>query len=204
MVKGRNTRWLGVAIHHAKLAKAHNYPHIHHDTPGKPTVNTLKRLWWCCVLRDRVLPLGCRRSIQITHLNFDFSSHQPLGPKDLESEMGDSLVYDHVTKQQLAEILHHTLQLCVLLTDVLLMTYPLLDPADTRHWILPEELRKLQGCRLALRRWNREAMCSVMDMGGYSCGLEFDKSVALCRDLMFMYFQYVALRPWPGLFDVRN
>ncbi|KAF5625309.1 cutinase transcription factor 1 beta [Fusarium tjaetaba] len=70
--------WLGIAISYARVSKAHCYSSLR---PNKDTEvakvqklrNTLKRLWWCCIICDRLLPLTSRQSIKITPSNFSFS-----------------------------------------------------------------------------------------------------------------------------------
>ncbi|KAI0136168.1 hypothetical protein BJ170DRAFT_677048 [Xylariales sp. AK1849] len=46
--------WLDTAIHFARSAQADHYSELEESFPEKAT---LKRLWWCCVLRDRIMAL---------------------------------------------------------------------------------------------------------------------------------------------------
>ncbi|KAF5683045.1 cutinase transcription factor 1 beta [Fusarium denticulatum] len=118
--------WLGIAISYARVAKAHCYSSLR---PNKDTEvakvqklrNTLKRLWWCCIICDRLLPLTSRQSIKITPSNFSFSCSK-LGSADLCDELYNSDVYDSTTKTLHAELLSRLVDLCVVLTDVLTVT----------------------------------------------------------------------------------
>ena len=64
-----NTFWLSIAIQSAKADGAHRY--AEDETLTRYETQMKKRLWWCCVLRDRILPLGVLRPLQITHGHFD-------------------------------------------------------------------------------------------------------------------------------------
>lgn len=77
------------------------------------------------MIRDRILPLGLRRGIQITRAHFAFASHPPLSVADVADETHRSLVYTPDAKRELARVLAHVVRLCVILTDVLLLVWPL-------------------------------------------------------------------------------
>ncbi|KAK7428120.1 hypothetical protein QQZ08_005359 [Neonectria magnoliae] len=63
----------------------------------------LKRLWWCCIIRDRSMGLLMRIPIQIRKDQFDFDA-SPFGVDDLRDEFERSKVYNPETKRVLAEI----------------------------------------------------------------------------------------------------
>ena len=75
-------------------------------------------------MRDRILPLGVRRPIQITRDSFDFSQ-EPISEADLESEFKYSQVYDGETKRSLARILKAQIDLAIVLTDIIALVYPI-------------------------------------------------------------------------------
>lgn len=68
-----NTFWLGIAIQFPKDAGAHHYHTVINISDHQK--NALKRLWWCCILRDRIISLGVRRPLQIN--SADFVIYQP-------------------------------------------------------------------------------------------------------------------------------
>jgi hypothetical protein len=86
--KKANSIWLSIAIQSAKSAEA---PYFATKAPVSPVTdpiqfkrqNVLKRLWWCCIIRDRIMCLGLRRSLKITRAHFDFDAVSPLGMADL-------------------------------------------------------------------------------------------------------------------------
>jgi hypothetical protein len=86
--------------------------------------NVLKRVWWCCIIRDRIMPICVRRNIQISSSHFDFSSCSPLGYDDLVDELESSRVYNIATKHKLILALERLTELCVTLTDILSLVYP--------------------------------------------------------------------------------
>ncbi|KAH7131328.1 fungal-specific transcription factor domain-containing protein [Dactylonectria macrodidyma] len=150
--------WLGIAMHYARDAGAHRYQSI--STSGAPVTPqqkklgaVLKRLWWCCIIRDRLMPLTSRRTIKITHSNFNFTGNQLLTAADLAEEFEKSSVYDPTTKRFLAEILEKLVELCVILTEVLTLTFPMHDdPSRAPSHPVTEESR-IGDCRMALKRW---------------------------------------------------
>lgn len=187
-----NSNWLNIAIQHAKVAEAHHYPSI--DTSTVANVkrqNILKRIWWCCVIRDRIMALCVRRTIQMTPAQFDFHAHRPLVPSDLEDEFGRSKVYDPETKRQLAEILKSLLDLCVLLTDVLLLVYPLDERPGWGRQMRDDDMGRLKAGREALASWYMRTSIDYPVFGSgltdRSKGSQHD-SVVLYTNLMYMYY----------------
>src|SRR5690606_11753257 len=52
-----NTAWLSLAIQHAKSAEAHHYAAMPVFSASTHPLqhrkqNILKRIWWCCIIRD--------------------------------------------------------------------------------------------------------------------------------------------------------
>lgn len=154
-------------------------------------------------MRDRVLALHRRRSVQITRAHFDVDddwgapSNGPLGPADLADEVGRSRVYAAEAKRALAGVTGRMVGLCVALTDVLALVYP---PDDTHPWARrparPEDdRRRVREGRAALRRWYDGATLlfstfggDVGGGGGGSRGSRHD-SVILYTNLLYMYYQ---------------
>lgn len=199
--KKPNSSWLSIAIQNAKSAEAHlqsslpSFSPIHQPVEYKKQ-NTLKRLWWCCVLRDRILPLGLRRSIQISRAHFDLDANSGLGYADLADEIDRSKVYNSEAKRSLIDLLVHLVDLCSVLTDLLTLVYPM-DDSPGWHRQSPDEGAKIKGCKLALRRWYKGATMRFPMFGGGSVprltpgsGREFQhESVILYTNLMYMYYQ---------------
>ncbi|GKU14184.1 unnamed protein product, partial [Fusarium langsethiae] len=150
--------WLGIAISYARVAKAHCYSSLRptRDTEVakvQKARNTLKRLWWCCIICDRLLPLTSRQNIKITPANFSFSGCSVLGSADLCDELYNSDVYDSTTKTLHAELLAKLVDLCVVLTDVLSVVSVLYNNPS---WMLSgrmEVAKDASLCQIELRRW---------------------------------------------------
>lgn len=180
-----------MAIQHAKVAETHHYPSIDTSTPAKrKQQNILKRIWWCCVVRDRVMSLCVRRTIQITEAHFDFYGNEPLMPGDLEDEFSRSKVYDAKTKRALAEILANLLDLCVLLTDVLVLVYPLDERPGWGRQMKETDIQRLRQGRIELARWYGKTSSLYPVFGGDNRGQASQHdSVVLYTNLMYMYYQ---------------
>jgi hypothetical protein len=195
-----NSIWLSIAIQNARTAEAHHYSAM--PTCSAMTnplehkkQNVLKRLWWCCVLRDRILPLGLRRSVKITRTHFDFDANPGLGYNDLADEIDRSRVYNSGTKRCLIEICVQAIELCTVLTDLLTLVFPL---DESPGWGKgSEDTEKVRECKHALRRWYKGATLQFPLFGGDAAprakvtgGKEFQHdSVILYTNLMYMYYQ---------------
>jgi hypothetical protein len=116
-----NSTWLAVAIQQARAVNAHQYYRL--PEKGRYKKSDLKRLWWCCIIRDRVVALGVRRSAQISPDDFDFSQ-QGLNLDDLAEERHNSEVYDPDTKTALGKIVASLCQLASAVTTLVMTVYP--------------------------------------------------------------------------------
>lgn len=186
--------WLSVAIHFAREANAHRYASsLPDDCPdperAKKRQNVLKRLWWCCIICDRVFPLSSRRDIKITKANFDFYSHPILASEDLDDEMYMSSVYSPTTKALLAEVMQKYVELCIVLTDVLTVTSVLHNHPT---WGNTTSAEKLNSSKDQLQQWYAswsglrdtvEERCSKDGVAGSSKG-----SITMFAKLLDMYY----------------
>lgn len=181
-----NTTWLRTAIQYATAEHAHLY---HKDSSLTPAARAeKKRLWWCCIIRDRILPLGVRRSIHINREMFDFSQ-PPLNNDDLESEFNRSRVYDSQTKRKLASILGTLFDFAITLTDVLPILYPAggLKAFDQINpQALSEYPNKVKQCRELLDGW---AMRTHEVSAAEDTWSTQHKSIYLFYELTQVYYQ---------------
>lgn len=130
--KGRksNTFWLTRAVQHAKDAGAHLYAHHVQSQPASLATpdssgNLLKRLWWSCIIRDRLIALALRKGTVIKSNSFDPTLGASLDAFDLEDEIHRSRVYDSNEKKVLLQLVVRLSRFCVVLTDLLNLTpYP--------------------------------------------------------------------------------
>ncbi|CAH0037767.1 unnamed protein product [Clonostachys rhizophaga] len=199
--KKPNTSWLSLAIQHAKSAEAHHYASMPvfsaetHPLQHRKQ-NILKRVWWCCVIRDRTLGLLMRRPIQITREHFDFETSPVLGFPDLVGEFGRSQVYSSDTKRWLAEILVQLVELYVVLTDIIVLVFPLDDTPGWGRDMAPEDVDRIRECKMALRRWYKDATLRFPMSGRGQQQQQAESlpssrrhgSVILYTNLMYMYY----------------
>lgn len=153
-----------------------------------PHRNTRKRVWWSILIRDRILPLGLRRHLQITPRTFDLSL-DPMTEADLEDEIYNSEVYDPDTKRLLAKVLQVQCELCMVLTNVIMLVYApkaFGHPPVTEEDDLPNTIRQVDEGRKALEEWSNNAKGAL----GPAINTErTHESVALYFGLTFLYYQ---------------
>ncbi|KAI1177379.1 hypothetical protein F4777DRAFT_214880 [Nemania sp. FL0916] len=198
--KKPNTAWLGVAIQNARSAEAHIYSAMPTFSPVTEPVeykkqNSLKRLWWCCVFRDRLVSLNMRRSIQVSRAHFDVDSNNSLSFSDLSDEISLSKVYNTETKRRLIEIFIQLGALCSVMTDLLALVFPLDDAPGWGRRNRAEDADKVRECKAALRTWYRTATIRfpMFSRGSAPNRKAGDKhfrhdSVILYTNLMYMFY----------------
>jgi hypothetical protein len=178
-----NSYWLSIAIQHAKFASAHLY---HTSSLPPPVYLSHKKLWWCCIMRDRVLNLGLRRAVHITFTPHDFS---PLTASDFDAEVSRSRVYDASTKRRLLELLISQCEMAVELTGVLMRVYPLNgfmeDYSKSKDHDQFEA--EIEACRNGLGRWYEKAVQKFPLPAGIGEKGVHD-SVVLYTNLLYIYF----------------
>lgn len=177
-----NTTWLAVAIQHARAINAHLYHR--YLAKSKQTRFKLKRIWWSLIIRDRVIALGMRRSLQILPSHFDLFSQPPLALEDLEDEIHASEVYDAHTKTILCKVLTSQCQLAVALTTLLMTVYPGaglqdLQPDDDVTW------RRVNDSMARLHHWEKQHMVQISHGTG-----EENPSIPFYQHLTALYYEY--------------
>ncbi|CAG9992240.1 unnamed protein product [Clonostachys byssicola] len=189
-----NTQWLSIAIEHARAEGAHLYGQQRGlSSEGSSAHQALaKRIWWCCIIRDRILSLGVRRRIQIDRESFDFDSNRRLNHSDLAGEVDGSGVYCKKAKISLIRILLRIVDLCVSLTDLLNLAHRLefSRGGDSEQWL--PYLQQVRTVKEALRTWHEvtksEFSCSLEQLRSASKYDEQCKAVAVQLHVMYMYY----------------
>lgn len=179
-LKRLNTFWLGISIQFAKDADAHRYDTNSNLSPHRK--NILKRLWWCCIIRDRILPLGVRRPLHISSTDFDFTA-APMVREDFYSEVTKSKVYDAASKRLLTDLFITLCHLAVVLTDVIMVIYPFSEYSDTG---IEASLGRIATCKSGLNSWFERATLLFPTPAGLS---DTHESITLYTNLMYMYYQ---------------
>ncbi|KAL3474383.1 fungal-specific transcription factor domain-containing protein [Aspergillus californicus] len=181
--RATNSRWLRIAIQYAKKEQAHLYHRLPQDLRPGRRISDLKRLWWCCMIRDRIISLGMRRPIQITPDEFDL--HQPgLSLQDLEEESFQSEVYPPDTKIELCRVVASLCHLVVAVTDLIMLVYPTtqnmpLSLSDRRI-----ELNRLEETKFTLLDWELSWVANPDGKEYY-----IHPSLTLYTNLCAIYFQ---------------
>jgi len=176
-----NSYWLGIAIHLAKGEGADRY--ATHSARDSARHNQLKRLWWCCIIRDRTMALGLRRPISI--LSASFERIWPLLTEDdLKDEFSRSWVCSASVKMKLMRSLSALSMLCAVLTDILQLLYP----ADGIHAVghRVDLLKRVYTYTDELNDWHDALSSKVMANDQHDKSLNIS---VLFTNLLTIYFQ---------------
>ncbi|KAK9777151.1 putative Zn2Cys6 transcriptional regulator [Seiridium cardinale] len=178
-----NTLWLGKAIHYARCAQADRY--YMRDSGSERS--TLKRLWWCCVLRDTIMALGLRRPLQIRPGDFDFSQ-AGLSQRDFESEILGHSVYSPSAKKILVQLVVSLCELAITLNGVLVVGFP----PDGMHNLLDSEQRlsKITDCLESLERWYEKTFVTFQAQVRFS---KVHDSLILFTNMAYIYYHTAKL-----------
>ncbi|KAH7243941.1 fungal-specific transcription factor domain-containing protein [Fusarium solani] len=208
-IKEVNITWLNIAIQHAQIAeaawRAPSTASIETDNSGLQSV--LKRLWWCCIIRDRVLSLCLRRRPQIDPAHTSSAFYAPLRSADLENEIQHSRVYCKTSKTCLNSILERFADLCVVLTDVLALVYPM-DKQRLHGPDLAAILTRISDTKNSLREWDEKTSFSHLLRGRRTETLAVSNdtevphySVTLHINLIYIYYHssWIALCHYEAL-----
>lgn len=182
-----NTWWLSNAIFYARRAHSDRFYEIRRDQAPRRTA--LKRLWWGCVVRDRVLPLGMHRPIQIRDDLAIADNSRFLTEADFEDEIGASRVHSPDTQRHILHIINLMCRLCEALTPVLRTVLPpakCRDRAVTTPETFQPLMRDIKAHFERLHGWYESATLSFPSP--VSLGDEHD-TVVICANLMFIYYE---------------
>lgn len=165
-----NTTWLMRAIHHARDAGAHRHGGFSQKHPPSCRKvldtgthrNNLKRLWWSCIVRDRVIALGLRRNSLIDPDSLAAAAGSGFDALDLSDEVHGSKVYNSDAKRLLIRLFVRLARLCVILTDLLdLIPYPEDGDVWRRGRYSSEDLQRAQRVEEQLHAWDAETRSQI-------------------------------------------
>ncbi|KAF5674615.1 cutinase transcription factor 1 beta [Fusarium circinatum] len=184
--------WLSLGIHHAKLINAHRHAGICDvgTTANEPRSRTLRRLWWCCIICDRLSSLACRFRLQITPDMLDMENFVPLGFADLQSEIHRSNVFSPATKRQLISLFSKNLSLLMILTEVIPVAYPFETRLESSpDFSVQEEENISKSCDL-LEEWYKSAKAEFPPLHKPIAIEEDDSatSIAVHTNLLYIYY----------------
>lgn len=181
-----NTLWLNIAIQYARDAGAHMYE-LGPDMPEAERKRK-KKLFWCCILRDRILPLGVRRPLCITDAHFDFTKCTPLNAQDFAKDITCSRVYNAKTKRSHVDLTTSLCELAVILTGAIMAVSPVNDVpvASMDEAEISRNLNLIRKGKSDLVQWFKNANIEFPVPAGLS---DTHESVILYIDLMYLYYQ---------------
>lgn len=190
--------WLSRALHHAKHINAHRHRGIDEEatwthSTERPSAATLRRLWWCCIILDRISPLCARFQLQITSDLLDTDTSVPLGFRDLQGEIYRSKVFVPATKRRLIGIFTKLMDLLMLLTDVLPIAFPFEARPNTDSGLRENEQSKILHCLKKLANWYEAANTEFPVFHGsqareYASVDDPAKCTILYTNLMYVYY----------------
>ncbi|KAF5584565.1 cutinase transcription factor 1 beta [Fusarium pseudoanthophilum] len=184
--------WLSLAIHHAKLINAHRHAGICDvgTTANEPRSKTLRRLWWCCIICDRLSSLACRFRLQITPDMLDMENCVPLGFADLQSEIHRSNVLSPATKRQLISLFSKTLSLLMLLTEIIPVAYPFETRLESSPDFSAQEEENIRMSCDLLEEWydTTKAEFPPFHKPIAAEGSDSADSIAVHTNLMYIYY----------------
>ncbi|KAG5758645.1 hypothetical protein H9Q72_013225 [Fusarium xylarioides] len=205
-----NSILLATAIQYAQGAEADQF----HKRPDQDSdmTNGMKRLWWCCIVRDRILPLGVRRQLHITSIN---PALDHLTEQDFEKEILGSQVYSAQTKRSLVQLFISLCELAVPFTSVVQTVYGMGQSAADAISPMIEHQKQIEEsirfCKMSLDAWFDKATIQFPTPAGI---ISPEKSLVLYTNLMYIYYysarvalyQYEAFvvsltSPGPGMDD---
>lgn len=207
--------WMGVAISLSHTIGLHRNPDKSMALDSKRK-KLWKRIWWSCVMRDRLVALGMRRPTRIKSEDCDVPM-LTLEDFEIDLDIGRSnIIYQHedleeeIRKQRrLAIMCIQKAKLCVCISHVLTAQYSVLTTnqgslsADgstrTTMMLLPKQADKdtceVERCDRELQDWYQllpeEASYRPIALGDQ---LQ-DLSLSLHRNLLHMVYLYVSLPP---------
>ncbi|KAI1009713.1 hypothetical protein LB504_002985, partial [Fusarium proliferatum] len=184
--------WLSLAIHHAKLINTHRHSGTCDvgTTANEPQSRTLRRLWWCCIICDRLSSLSCRFRLQITPDMLDMENCMPLGFADLQSEIHRSNVFSPATKRQHISLFSKNLSLLMLLTEIILVAYPFETRLESSPDFSAQEEENIRNSCDRLGEWYNTAKAEFPPFHQITTAEDSDsaKSVAVHTNLMYIYY----------------
>ncbi|KAH7120514.1 fungal-specific transcription factor domain-containing protein [Dactylonectria macrodidyma] len=188
--------WLSLAIQHAKHINSDRYAETGDTATAmlpvqKRQCKALRRLWWCCIILDRLSPLCTRFRHQITQDRFDIQHCVPLGFADLQHEIHRSRIFSPATKRRHILLFSTFLKLIIILTDVLSIAFPMESTAQSDTASVKHREACLDKCDGLLNGWYRTASAEFPPNYGDHRDQPDDlstKSVILHTNLMYIYY----------------
>lgn len=181
--------WLSKAISYAKEAGAQNY--YRSTRSDIETIREQKRLWWCCILRDRMIALGVRRDIQISPEDFDLDQGG-LTESDLVGEAHSLQVYDSRSRSALSKTIVAHCALAVAITWTMSAAYGASSSSlEDRPTVsqLVSSMVEIERANTELKVWSRRFMSDLVNHGDRDLGCRtLNPSVTFFADMTLIHY----------------
>jgi hypothetical protein len=177
-----NSGWLSISIQAAHKLGASDWKKP--DDQEYPAFLNLKRLWWCCLIRDRIIAMSFYRPIQITQHNPRLELRF-LSVKELEADILSSKVYTYHEKRTLLDIFVLLCNFCCVITNSLLLissAYGRNDAVQETTSILERSLP----CKRSLKLWHNTVITWLNNLDPNTRSSDL---VILYANLLEMYYQ---------------
>ncbi|KAK5637341.1 hypothetical protein RRF57_013053 [Xylaria bambusicola] len=195
--------WHRLALRHAEYINAHRYGRVVDvsnlaSSAQKRYFRSVRRLWWCCIILDRISPLCTRFRLQITPDLFDSDAYVPLGFSDLQTEIHRSRVFAPAIKRRHVILFAKFLDLILILTDVLSIVFPFESKVELRPETTQGSNAQIQKCWRLLRAWYESATIEFPLFHGQDRERHIDtmdpaNSIILYTNLMYIYYQLACI-----------
>ncbi|WJG35060.1 uncharacterized protein FOBCDRAFT_238415 [Fusarium oxysporum Fo47] len=195
--KQPNSIWLGRAISHAKALGADKCADVpkgvgQASSQQRLHDNRLRRIWWCCIIRDRIISLCVRRHLQISRDHLDNHATTTISYDTLSGENDRSHVYDVDTKSSLITLMLTMTDLCLCLSDILTVVHPAKDFTVSDARDSTRRILQIYECKKGLENWCAKAVASssIMAITEHD-GRQVDmpkSSVLMFANMIWIYY----------------
>lgn len=160
--------WLGIALSMASTLCLHRKEGHSYLVPAKQRLH--KRIWWACVIRDRLIALGMRRPMRIRNEDFDVPmleradfDTEPLPNELFQTLGGTPCVLNCSARTDLAVTCIELAKLTLCISNVLSSQYSLVDSEADRTseagmMLIPKNsaanLYEVYQCEKQLKAWS--------------------------------------------------
>ncbi|KAJ0415203.1 hypothetical protein BJY00DRAFT_293874 [Aspergillus carlsbadensis] len=197
-----NSVWLRIAISQARREQARQDRCS--DSLTLRERADLNLVWWCCLIRDRLISLGMRRPLQITIAEFN-RRRRGMAADDLKDEIFNSKVYHWETKSALFHLLASLCRFAIAVTELITFIYPSCEDAGRVRDIYAE-IDRLEAARSPLILWeldwitflegkNSELHTSISLFSSLVAIYYHSSRVALCNRLCYLLGSSAVLDP---------
>ncbi|KAI1029397.1 hypothetical protein LB504_010656 [Fusarium proliferatum] len=195
--KQPNSIWLSRAISHAKALGADKCADLS-KAVGQASIqqrlhdNRLRRIWWCCIIRDRIISLCLHRHLQISRDHLDNHATTTISYDTLSGEKYRSHVYHVDTKSSLITLMLTMTDLCLCLSDILTVVHPAKDFTVSDARDSTRRMLQIYECKKGLDNWCAKAVASssrmaVTEHDGHQVDVT-ESSVLMFANMIWIYY----------------